>query len=181
MSAEGWLQGGRIYRELLEARWAAFFDALGLAWSYEVGGIEVGCGRWIPSGFWLPGVGRHVEVRDWPRQGVDPDFHPRHPAWDAAGEFVGDGPADRLVVIYGPPYYRGKPHPSRARRLPHRNGLGSDGRLPVHRLHLGRQPVLWTECPACGKIGIEYEGRAGRLCGRLHCPATRELDPASPT
>jgi hypothetical protein len=165
VTVEGWLYRGCVYRQLLEARWAGFFDALGLAYSYEVGGLEPACGRWIPSGFWLPEVGRQVEVREWPRRQVREDFWPEHPAWVGDDEDVLlDGPAGRLVVIYGPPYYKGKPHAGEhaGYRIATAGDLADDFLYGAYIRNDNQ--YLWTECPACGKVGIEYEGRAGRLC-----------------
>jgi hypothetical protein len=163
MNVEGWLYRGRIYRQWLDARWAGFFAALGLTYSYEVGGFETGCGRWIPSSFWLPDVGRHVEVREWPGQRVPEDFWPEHPAWD--GDKVGvDGPATRLVVIYGPPGYRGRPHMEEHRGRAIATAGDPEDDFLYSAYIWGDSLYIWTECPICGKVGIEYEGRAGRLC-----------------
>lgn len=47
---------GYRFRSRLEARWAVFFDALGLRWEYEKEGFELGkLGRYLPD-FWLPDV-----------------------------------------------------------------------------------------------------------------------------
>jgi hypothetical protein len=164
MTVYGWLYRGHIYRQLLEARWACFFDALDLAYSYEVGGLELGCGHWIPSGFWLPEVGRHIEVREWPAHGIPEDFWPEHPAWPTHEEEAVDEQAARLVVIYGPPIYRGRPEPGEHRgyRITNASDMADDFFYSAYIL--GDNFYLWTECPVCGKIGIEYEGRAGRLC-----------------
>ena len=41
---------GYRFRSRLEARWAVFFDALGLAWEYEPEGFDLGCGgRYLPD------------------------------------------------------------------------------------------------------------------------------------
>jgi hypothetical protein len=41
---------GYRFRSRLEARWAVFFDALGLAWEYEPEGFELGDGlRYLPD------------------------------------------------------------------------------------------------------------------------------------
>lgn len=44
---------GYRFRSRLEARWAVFFDALGIQWQYEVEGYEVNGVRYLPD-FWLP-------------------------------------------------------------------------------------------------------------------------------
>jgi hypothetical protein len=48
---------GYRFRSRLEARWAVFFDSLGIEWEYEPEGFE------LPSGFYLPDflIRSHVE------------------------------------------------------------------------------------------------------------------------
>lgn len=41
---------GYRFRSRLEARWAVFFDALGLEWDYELEGFDLGA----PHGYYLP-------------------------------------------------------------------------------------------------------------------------------
>lgn len=58
---------GCHFRSRLEARWAVFFDRLGVAWEYEEQGYEVGrtdgrTVRYLPD-FYLPDLGTHVEVK----------------------------------------------------------------------------------------------------------------------
>lgn len=40
---------GYNFRSRLEARWAVFFDALGLPWEYEPEGFELSCGKYLPD------------------------------------------------------------------------------------------------------------------------------------
>lgn len=42
---------GFRFRSRLEARWAVFFDALGLRWEYEREGYELPSGRYLPDFF----------------------------------------------------------------------------------------------------------------------------------
>ncbi len=57
---------GYRFRSRLEARWAVFFDALGIEWVYEPEGYEKEEGgktlRYLPD-FWLPKIGLWVEVK----------------------------------------------------------------------------------------------------------------------
>jgi hypothetical protein len=47
---------GYHFRSRLEARWAVFFDALGVPWEYEKEGYDLGdAGYYLPD-FWLPTV-----------------------------------------------------------------------------------------------------------------------------
>lgn len=55
---------GHHFRSRLEARWAVFFDALGLKWQYEPQGYTVGATKrpYLPD-FYLPEVQSFVEVK----------------------------------------------------------------------------------------------------------------------
>jgi hypothetical protein len=54
---------GCHFRSRLEARWAVFFDSLGIAWEYEPQGFELVRGeRYLPD-FWLPLIEVWLEVK----------------------------------------------------------------------------------------------------------------------
>lgn len=54
---------GCRFRSRLEARWAVFFDALGISWEYEPEGFELNDGtRYLPD-FYLPQTQTWVEVK----------------------------------------------------------------------------------------------------------------------
>lgn len=56
---------GYRFRSRLEARWAVFFDALGIKWEYELQGYEMSDGtRYLPD-FYLPSFcgGMYAEVK----------------------------------------------------------------------------------------------------------------------
>jgi len=54
---------GYRFRSRLEARWAVFFDALGIEYEYEKEGYDLGeAGRYLPD-FWLPQVNMWAEVK----------------------------------------------------------------------------------------------------------------------
>lgn len=54
---------GYRFRSRLEARWAVFFDALGLKWEYEVEGFDLGPLGWYLPDFWLPQIQMWAEVK----------------------------------------------------------------------------------------------------------------------
>jgi hypothetical protein len=54
---------GYRFRSRLEARWAVFFDALGIEWEYEKEGYDLGDAGWYLPDFWLPQVGMWAEVK----------------------------------------------------------------------------------------------------------------------
>ena len=53
------------FRSRLEARWAVFFDELGIEWVYEQEGFDLGNTVWYLPDFYLPKFNRgtHVEVK----------------------------------------------------------------------------------------------------------------------
>ena len=54
---------GYNFRSRLEARWAVFFDALGIKWEYEAQGYDLGeLGYYLPD-FWLPEFDCWIEVK----------------------------------------------------------------------------------------------------------------------
>jgi len=50
-------------RSRTEARWAIFFDTLGLAWEYEKEGFDLGTAGWYLPDFWLPGLQMWCEIK----------------------------------------------------------------------------------------------------------------------
>lgn len=60
------LFSGYRFRSRLEARWATFFDALGIQWEYEKEGYDLGDAGWYLPDFWLPQVKMWAEVKPGP-------------------------------------------------------------------------------------------------------------------
>jgi hypothetical protein len=57
------LYNGVRFRSRLEARWAVYFDALGIQWRYEFEGYNLPVvGYYLPD-FWLPPVNMWAEVK----------------------------------------------------------------------------------------------------------------------
>ena len=54
---------GYRFRSRLEARWAVFFDALGIKWEYEPEGYDLGEAGWYLPDFWLPEYSAFIEVK----------------------------------------------------------------------------------------------------------------------
>ena len=54
------------FRSRLEARWAVYFDSLGIEYEYEKEGYDLGkVGRYLPD-FWLPQVNMWAEIKGKP-------------------------------------------------------------------------------------------------------------------
>lgn len=99
MKAIETLYKGYRFRSRLEARWAIFFDALGIKWDYELEGYELKNGmKYLPD-FWLPEQNIFVEIK-----GERPTEEEREKArslakesgkrvlifWGNVGEYPGD-------------------------------------------------------------------------------------------
>jgi hypothetical protein len=60
---------GYRFRSRLEARWAVFFDSLGLEWQYELEGFDLGDGVYYLPDFWLSHQQIWLEIK-----GAFPDY-----------------------------------------------------------------------------------------------------------
>jgi hypothetical protein len=54
---------GYAFRSRLEARWAVFFDTLGIEYEYEKEGFDLGAAGWYLPDFWLPLQRAWVEIK----------------------------------------------------------------------------------------------------------------------
>ncbi len=54
---------GYFFRSRLEARWAVFFDALGIPYEYEKEGYPLGDGMFYLPDFWLPEQRLFLEIK----------------------------------------------------------------------------------------------------------------------
>ena len=54
---------GYRFRSRLEARWAVFFDMLGIEYEYEKEGYDLGAAGWYLPDFWLPQVRMWAEIK----------------------------------------------------------------------------------------------------------------------
>lgn len=140
------------FRSRLEARWAVFFDALGLEWRYEPEGFEVAIERpgqevdierYLPD-FYLPRLGMWFEVKP-EGTGLD-EVHHAFAAALPAGQ--------RFVLAAGG-------HPS-ADEL---DGTGHPYASAFDLMVPGDQHYAWCTCPWCGKPGVEFDARGARVCG----------------
>ena len=56
---------GHRFRSRLEARWAVFFNAIGLTYEYEIEGFEMDGTRYLPD-FYIPSLNRWFEIKGKP-------------------------------------------------------------------------------------------------------------------
>lgn len=166
---------GCRFRSRLEARWAVFFDALGLRWEYEPDAYA------LPSGAYLPDFRLHLTRGPiWFEVKADTAGN-NDTRWAELGELTNTA----VAVAFGMPrVFRAAEQAESLRRM-YRSlyATGAISEVPLvpehcidfhDRIELHHPAWDWGQafciCPRCGAVGIEYEGRAARVCGEKCCP-----------
>lgn len=142
---------GYRFRSRLEARWAVFFDALGVQWEYEKEGYDLGeAGYYLPD-FWLPSIGCFWEIK--PREGYGADEYQK---------IVQFAKSNKLVVALGMP----STSFDKDRYVTHV--------FPIYIPAINDYDLWtsWTEecgwlshCPRCDKVDFTFCGWAGYIAG----------------
>jgi hypothetical protein len=81
---------GYDFRSRLEARWAVFFDMIGVPYKYEEQGFELPSGRYLPD-FWMPEQNCYIEIK-----GVEPTTEEEHLA-----QQLSDITGKRVHIFFG--------------------------------------------------------------------------------
>lgn len=136
---------GRFFRSRLEARWAVFYDALGISWVYEPEGFALKAGWYLPD-FYIPHLECYIEIK--PRDPSDDESEKAHQLASVT---------DKNVYIFTSPEPGHQWPPCYPRGQPSGNGAYL---YDTKGYDEGR---MWCQCPRCGFFGIEFQGRADRL------------------
>jgi hypothetical protein len=149
--------GGHRFRSRLEARWAVFYDALGIEFQYEAEGFALPSGCYLPD-FYLPHIESWIEIK---REEPDDIDHLR----DQLADLV-EATGQRVFLFAGDiaNHYRAA------------LGEGYDGADAFEPSgYEGGELIVtwdtrytWCECPACQALVIWPYSSAGKDgCG--HC------------
>ncbi len=136
---------GYRFRSRLEARWAVFFDKIGIRYEYEKEGYDLD-GVWYLPDFWLPNHDHWVEIKGERLQvgGMDEEKIKRLVRQSRKQVAVFWGQIDTKLNL--PILYR----------------LAS----PLEDFVIADKESPWTECPVCHMIGLANNGRPSFLpCG----------------
>ena len=138
------LYGGILFRSRLEARWAVFFDALGIEWRYEAEGYNLPSGWYLPD-FWLPDHG-HFEVK-----GSWPSSDEKQKAEECA-----QATQRRVYIAPGDIGVRGVFPPSCCASRGNNDGFIRLTALGVTASERAGDWNQWQVCPSCGTIDIGH-------------------------
>lgn len=158
---------GYKFRSRLEARWAVFFDTLGVEYWYEPEGYDLGNGVYYLPDFWLPKQNKWLEVK------------PNHMVADRWEIFKREdmhiaNKCGKLANITGKQVYlltgqpedpmkidiNGSMHPYLAF---FDGGSKSNSEAPEWGAN---DSQMWCVCPKCSAIDLCYAGRSDQAyCG----------------
>ena len=156
---------GTLFRSRTEARWAVFFDALGVRWEYEHEGYQLRSGPYLPD-FWLPEVGGGMFVE------VKPERRPTAEENTKLFELVSATRRSALMA-HGSPgaesmHFDGWELPGGGGTMVKwmRNPVFAEDDVTV--ISDGEPgddwPYYFCACDVCGRIGVEYEAKSERVC-----------------
>jgi hypothetical protein len=154
---------GYRFRSRLEARWAIFFDGIGVGWEYEPQGFTTALGPYLPD-FRLPALGWWVEIK--------PEFSLGEAA-EATNQKLKDVVAEtglRAIV------FRGDPLQNVTNDIYSQPGVMTwEACAMICNGYQGPGlydcPYVFCVCPWSGRVGIEFDGRGERVT------ALRDMSP----
>jgi hypothetical protein len=129
---------GHRFRSRLEARWAVFFDSLGVPWEYEKEGYEIiHHGRYLPD-FFLPTVYLRTKIH----RGTWLEVKPKYPE-EEFDKFhaLGTATGNAVVVAAGTPTI---------------NGLNVADEQLYQLWPWYDQDMQWMFCANCFSVKIDY-------------------------
>lgn len=148
---------GCRFRSRLEARWAVFYDALGIPWEYEKEGYQLPSGRYLPD-FWLPQQDSWIEIKG--RTATALEMQLARELTEATGKAV--------ALFQG------------SIILPNDDEYPFAPAAEVYEPEAWDHPYLWCQCPKCKAFGLEFDGRSDRLpCHKREkapCPSSPHGD-----
>lgn len=150
---------GYRFRSRLEARWAVFLDTLGVKYRYEPEGFDLDGIKYLPD-FYLPELGYWLEIKP-----TAPNDAENNKAAALAAAIH-----QNVYILIGDPEIPGDAMPDHE---------GHHVFKVWWEEHAGVYSVgwdnwhLWCECPYCGAIDLQYQGRAGRM----ECGCIRDRNP----
>jgi hypothetical protein len=170
---------GYRFRSRLEARWAVFFDHLGLRWQFEPEGFDLTAydlGYYLPD-FFLPDLNYWIEVKPENFAGDEEAYKKLAYVAQATKSFG--------LLVAGEPYlnvelggFRHRGQANNAHDTWWTVHAGLDDYLGEEYAGRSDGPYLFCVCPLCDKIGIHFDGRGERICSDESCGIKRTREQA---
>jgi hypothetical protein len=159
---------GYRFRSRLEARYAVFFDTLGIRWEYEKEGYDLGpAGKYLPD-FWLPELTCFVEVKG--QEPTDEEIQKTVLLRDATGWPV--------VIVHSE--VGGGPWRCFAHDIGHSSGGFSEWQVWFFVCECGRAKISWGDGCHIAVNGVTYEPLTS-WCGWKDAYQNDACGPAFPT
>ena len=170
---------GYRFRSRLEARWAVFFDAMGIKYDYEKEGYDLGRGLLYLPDFWLPDLRSWVEIKPNEPSEIESEKcellsrQGNHNVLMLIGSIP--SPQDEITTL--------RPLSSGTRYIRYDSAM--TGALHSHiAIYFGGggfdYPYFWCQCPICHRVSAEFMGATERICNCIdgdkgYCVATNSL------
>lgn len=137
---------GYLFRSRLEARWAVFYDSLGIKYEYEKEGYNLSCGWYLPD-FWLPELEYWIEIKG--QEATQQEMlKVRILCLESSHSvFIFDQGAIEIDDGRNPMLNNAKAF-----------FISDDGRT------IEDEGYIWCQCPVCNKFGMSFSGYANRIC-----------------
>jgi len=134
---------GIVFRSRMEARWAMFMDALGIAYEYEPDAFRIGGISYLPD-FFIPHMDSFLEIKN--------------PVMAESGRAKAEALAmaskKKVFLICSAP------------KVPDHDGKGAEVFERIENECGWDHPYLWCECPGCLRCELQFDGRADRIACR---------------
>lgn len=141
--------GGSIFRSILEARWAVFFDCIGAKWKYEPESFAINDRYTYTPDFCLT----NVSLRRYEGMGVFIEIKPRYAEIEKRGSFYMAFPTSLIAFAGNPP----------GGGIDYEFGGTEWGQAGWDNY------MVFMKCPRCSRIKIEY----GAASSYRECPVCK--------
>jgi hypothetical protein len=154
---------GYRFRSRLEARWAVFMDAIGVAYEYEPEAYDLDGMFYLPD-FWLPGMEAYLEIK--PKYPTDEETEKA----SRLAQFTGN----TIFILFGQPE-----NPRHLNEPSSDSGIRIDWMETEDNGKISKHPAWdcyywWCECRHCGRCELQFSGRAERI--DCKCPKSEYDD-----
>lgn len=150
---------GFRFRSRLEARWAVFFDALGIRWDYEPEGYQLNTGEWYLPDFFVHFAARNFCGAKFPRGGYWIEIKPTAPDVLTVQKLadVCIGTSHSGYILWGSPWAYGSCTLSRR---------GGPAQYAPHPMQSADVEIQWGRFATAGSSSDYADGLRGVLAAK---------------